>query len=168
MLEFEPELLTAKFTSLGARYYTAGDYHQMYKSGQVTPLQVVETLLALTTKPDSLYSNAWADSHGADHLALEAARASTERWAAGKPLGVLDGIPIGVKDDIDVKGYVNHIGMRYDAAVPFFSPKEKTTWPIQKLQEAGAIVIGKNTMHEVGSGRQTSPLFSLMFRDVIS
>ncbi|RFU75559.1 amidase [Trichoderma arundinaceum] len=155
MIEFEPELLTSKYASSKARYYSASDYHELYKSGKTTPLKVVETLLSLTTKAGK-YSDAWADAHGAEKLAVEAAKASTERWAAGKPLGVLDGVPIGVKDDTNVKGYVNHVGMKYNPSIPFFAPKEESVWPVKKLQEAGAIVLGKNTMHELGSGTPTN------------
>lgn len=151
MIEFEPELLASKYASSKARYYSVSDYHDLYKSGRVTPLQVVETLLSLTTG-EGQYSDAWADAHGAEKLALEAAKASTERWAAGTPIGVLDGVPVGIKDDTDVKGYVNHVGMKHNASLPFFAPKEESAWPVKKLQEAGAVVLGKNTMHELGSG----------------
>lgn len=156
MLEFGPELLAARHAASKARYYTAGDYHDMYKAGKVTPLQVAEALLPLTKpggggKPGK-YEDAWADSHGKDHLALEAARASTERYAAGKPLGVLDGVPVGVKDDVDVKGYINHYGLKYDASVPWFKEQEESAWPVKTLQAAGAVVIGKLRMHELGSG----------------
>ncbi|KAL7939482.1 amidase signature enzyme [Trichoderma chlorosporum] len=150
MLEFEPELLTSRHASSKARYYSAADYHDLYKGGSATPLQVVETLLGLTTGGGK-YSDAWADAHGAEKLAIEAAKASTERWAAGRPLGILDGVPIGVKDDTDVKGYINHFGMKYNPSLPFFAPQEESVWPVRKLQEAGAIVLGKNKMHELGS-----------------
>lgn len=151
MIGFEPELLTSQHSSSKARYYSAADYHELYKTGRATPLQVIETLLGLTTGTGK-YSDAWADAHGAEKLAVEAAKASTERWAAGKPLGILDGVPIGVKDDTEVKGYVSHFGMKYNASLPFFAPQEETVWPVKKLQEAGAIVLGKNKMHELGSG----------------
>ncbi|KAF7555058.1 hypothetical protein G7046_g6644 [Stylonectria norvegica] len=154
MLDFEQELLRAKYASSGARYYTSSDYHEMYKSGAVTPLQVAEALLLLitrTTTPAKKYETGWVDSHSKNHLVLEAAKASTERYAAGKPLGVLDGVPVGVKDDTDVKGYNNHIGMKYDPALPVFKVKDESVWPVKKLQEAGAVVIGKNCMHELGS-----------------
>lgn len=150
MIAFEPELLTSKYASSKARYYTASDYHDLYRSGKATPLKVIETLLGLTTGAGA-YSDAWADAHGAEMLAVEAARESTERWAAGKPISVLDGVPIGVKDDTDVKGYINHNGMKYNPAEPFFSPQTESIWPVRKLQEAGAIVLGKNTMHELGA-----------------
>lgn len=155
MLGFEPHLLTAnKFPKSNGRYSTIADYHEKYKSGQLTPLHVAETILSLVAKPGR-YEDAWADSHNSDHLVLEAAKASTERYAAGKPLGIMDGVPIGVKDDTDVKGYINHIGMKYDASAPFFTAKTESAWLVLKLQEAGAVVIGKNRMHELGSG--TSP-----------
>ncbi|KAH8734769.1 amidase signature domain-containing protein [Ilyonectria robusta] len=154
MLEFDSELLQAKHTESKTPYYTANDYHEMYKSGKVTPFQVAEALLPLITRsgePAGTYQNAWVDSHGKDHLVLEAAKASTERWAAGKPLGILDGVPIGVKDDTAVKGYSNHNGMKYNPSVPFFKVQEESVWPVKKLQEAGAIVVGRNAMHELGS-----------------
>ncbi|KAK7430138.1 hypothetical protein QQZ08_003323 [Neonectria magnoliae] len=154
MLEFEPELLKAKYTSPAQRYWTASDYHEMYKAGKATPFQVVEALLPLIARgdiPNGTYENAWVDSHGKDHLVFEAAKASTDRWTAGKPLGVLDGVPIGVKDDTSVKGYSNHNGMKYNPSVPYFKEQEESAWPVRKLQEAGAIVIGKNAMHELGS-----------------
>lgn len=153
MLPLEKELLEASHVQQDAKYHTAHDYHEMYKSGQVTPLQVVEALLPLITRGQASgpYQNAWVDSHGKDDLVLEAARASTERWAAGKPLGILDGVPIGVKDDTSVKGYANHNGMKYNPSVPFFKDQEESVWPVRKLQEAGAIVVGKNAMHELGS-----------------
>lgn len=153
MLDFGPKLLT--INKPGARYYTASDYHEMYKSGQLTPRQVAETILSLTTNPGK-YDNAWADSHGADHLCLKVAEASTRRYAAGRSLGVLDGVPIGVKDDVSLEGYVSHIGMKYDASEPFFAAQKESAWPIQKLLQAGAVVIGKNRMHELGAGRSLS------------
>lgn len=155
MVEFGPAQLSPKNRG-DSHHYTASDYHAMYKSGQVTPLQVTRTILELTSKyskDKTIYQDAWADSHGADHLALEAARASTERYAAGKPLGILDGVPIGVKDDLSVKGYIDHEGMEYNKNVPFFTAADKTLWPIAALQDAGAIVVGKQRMHEIGCGK---------------
>lgn len=136
------------------RYYSAADYHELYKAGTVTPLQVARTILTAIKKgenPPSKYEDAWVNTPGKDELVLQAARESTDRYAKGKYLGVLDGVPIGIKDDVEVKGYVSHFGMKYAPGVPFFKEQEETLWPVKKLQEAGAIVIGKNKMHEVGS-----------------
>ena len=155
MLEFSPELLQSSSSRSGPRYYTANDYHQLYKAGKVTPLQVTEALLPLIRpgqQPAGLYEDAWYDAGGQEALALQGAKASTERWAAGKPLGILDGVPIGVKDELDVEGLRTHRGMKYNPALDIFKKQEKTLWPVKKLQDAGAVIVGKNTMHELGSG----------------
>lgn len=155
MLEIEADLLSTKDVKPESRYYTAMDYHEMYKIGKVTPLQVAQALLDVTRRAvgeNAKYADAWIDSQNRGSLVMEAAKASTERYAAGKYLGILDGVPIGVKDDTDVKGYVTHMGMKYNASVPWFREQTQSVWPVRKLQEAGAVVIGKNCMHELGSG----------------
>ena len=153
-LELGKDLTTPQPRDLPGRFYSVADYHELYKSGKATPLQVVDALLPLIrrdVKPPSKYANAWIHVHAEE--ALKAAKASTARWAAGKPLGILDGVPFGVKDDTDVKGYVSTYGMKAKASEPFFStPADETIWPVQKLEDAGAIMIGKNNQHEVGMG----------------
>ena len=155
MLDFEADLLQSKNAKSESRYYTACDYHEMYQSGKVTPLKVAKTLLDLTRRgegPTAKYADAWVDSQGREKMVMEAAKASTERYAAKKPLGVLDGVPVGIKDDTDVEGYVSHMGMKYHPSAPCFKEKTQSAWPVRKLQEAGALVIGKNCMHEIGAG----------------
>lgn len=162
LVPFENQLLEASTRPSSERYYSVADYHAAYISGAATPLQVVDTLLPLIAQkqqPQGLYENGWVNHHDSVHLALEAAKASTERYAQGKSLGVLDGVPIGVKDDTDVEGWVNHWGMNpYMSNNPNYKPVEKSCWPVLKLQQAGAIVIGKNRMHELGSGMLGHPL----------
>jgi hypothetical protein len=128
MLEFGSELVKSQYAESKARYYSASDYHEMYKSGKLTPLQVAEALLPHISRPDGKYSDGWAENHGKDHLILEA---------------------IGVKDDTDVKGFHNHIGMKYNPTIETFKEKKESSWPVKKLQEAGAVVVGKNAMHEL-------------------
>ena len=118
----------------------------------MTPLQVVEALLPLINRDvesPTEYSKAWLDIHVDEVLA--AARASTERWAQGKPIGVLDGVPFGVKADCDVKGYVNTMGMKVRDGYDYFArPCERSLWPVEKLEEAGAVMVGKMNQHEIG------------------
>jgi Asp-tRNA(Asn)/Glu-tRNA(Gln) amidotransferase A subunit family amidase len=118
----------------------------------VTPLQVVEALLPVIdrTRPNPTeYSTAWLDIHADEVLA--AARASTERWARGQPLGVLDGVPFGVKADCEVKGYVNTLGMAVRDEYDYFNqPAAESIWPVRKLEEMGAIMVGKMNQHEIG------------------
>ncbi len=150
--DFGDELWTPQPADLAGRFNSIADFYNLYKSGKATPLQVAEALLPLirrdVEKP-SKYAVAWIHIHPEEVLA--AAKASTERWAAGKPLGLLDGVPYGVKDDTHVKGYVSSLGMKVVPSEPFFTTVEdSTTWPVLKLQEAGAIMMGKMNQHEVG------------------
>jgi Asp-tRNA(Asn)/Glu-tRNA(Gln) amidotransferase A subunit family amidase len=82
-------------------------------------------------------------------LVRRAAEASTRRWKAGKTLGILDGVPFAVKDDVDVHGYKRHVGTSHD----YNQGREvDTSWCVRKCEEEGAILIGKLNMHELGSG----------------
>ncbi|KAM7222180.1 fatty acid amide hydrolase [Rhypophila decipiens] len=153
MIPVGPELTEQRPPAdLPGRFYTVADYTEAYKSGKLTPLQVVKTLLPLIRRDvekQSKYANAWIQSKPDEVLA--AARASTERWAVGKPIGVLDGVPFGVKDDTPVKGYVSTMGMKVNKAEKYFNtPATETAWPAQKLMDAGAIMLGKMNQHEVG------------------
>ncbi|KAJ1338292.1 aspartyl-tRNA(Asn)/glutamyl-tRNA(Gln) amidotransferase subunit A [Microdochium nivale] len=151
-LDIEPELMVRQPETLPGRFLSAADYHELYKSRAVTPLQVAEALLPLISRgqtPPAKYESAWAVTNRV--LVMEAAAASTERYASDNALGVLDGVPVGVKDDCDVEGYVSHTGLQYDAGQPYFTPARATTWPVKQLEAAGALMIGKLAMHELGS-----------------
>lgn len=76
------------------------------------------------------------------------AKASTERYKKGTPLSILDGIPVGVKDEIDIKGYPTRVGtVVYDNDI-----KKKDSTAVKRLRDAGCIIIGKTNMHEIGIG----------------
>jgi len=137
-------------------YYTAADYHALYLSGELTPTAVASTLLSLIAKdgPEkSLHAAAFFDAK--PDLVMHAAEASTRRYKAGKPLSVLDGVPTAVKDEYDMEGYRTCLGSGND-----YTPPERTaggddqdsitSWSVQKLQEAGCIIIGKLHMVEFG------------------
>ena len=44
---------------------------------------------------------------------LAEARASRERYRQNAPLGPLDGVPVTVKDEIDVEGYHTTVGTKF-------------------------------------------------------
>src|SRR4051794_5778812 len=61
---------------------------------------------------DSVLAHAQALNPGLNALfsirpeeAMAAARASERRWARGEPLGVLDGVPVTVKDSVAMTGW---------------------------------------------------------------
>ena len=81
-----------------------------------------------------------------DQAADEAARASERRWMAGRPLGLLDGVPATVKDLIDLAGFPTRRGSR----VTDPRPVEEDAPLVLGLKQAGAVILGKTTTTEFG------------------
>ncbi len=132
-----------------AKYYSTADYRRLYLSGTLTPRDVVETLLPLIRRDvpnPTEHSKAWLDTR-VDRV-LTAARESTQRYKENRSLGPLDGVPTAVKDEYDMEGYRTCLGSRNT----YFSPDDAhgSTWCVRKLEEAGAINLGKLSMHEFG------------------
>jgi len=136
------------------RFYTIEDFHNAYKSGALTPSDVLESLLPLIRRDVAQRSpHATSFTETKIELVRQAVEASTRRWKAGKPLGILDGVPFAVKDDLDVHGYKRHVGTSHDYTE---GRDVGTSWCVSKCEEEGAILIGKLNMHELGSGMSPS------------
>ena len=86
----------------GTKYRTVMDYHQLYLSGKATPTQVLTKVLQGC---DTLQHLHIFSSFRHDNVLQQAAE-SDERYKAGTPLSVFDGMPIGVKDVVHVQGHV--------------------------------------------------------------
>lgn len=80
--------------------------------------------------------------------ALGDARAADARLARGERCLPLGGVPIAIKDNIQVVGFANTAGT---PALANFFPKANAPI-IDKLLAAGAIVVGKTNMHELAFG----------------
>src|SRR5712671_2362611 len=78
--------------------------------------------------------------------ARAAAKASTDRWHRDEPTGVLDGVPVTIKDNIATKGQPVPLGA---ASVPLV-PAERDAPPVARLREAGAVIFSKTTMPDYG------------------
>jgi len=129
------------------RFWSVKDYHEAYLSKTLTPSEVIAALLPLVRRDvpkRTNHSTAFLQSR--EDLITAAAEASTKRYAEGKQLGVLDGIPIAIKDEVDLKGYKKCLGSKKDLTLK----TDETSWCVLKWQEEGAIVIGKTNMHEFG------------------
>ena len=134
-------------------YYSVVDYHALYLSGELTPTAVAKALLPLIRRDipsPSEYSIAWWESRV--DLILLAAEASTLRYKTNRPIGILDGIPVGIKDEYDVHGYRTSLGSKNDYTPIPAQGQSITSWCVVKLQEAGAINLGKLSMNEFGTG----------------
>ncbi len=80
-------------------------------------------------------------------LALEGARSVDERRARGTPLPI-DGLPVVIKDNVDVAGIPTTVGSRLFAGRVAAEDAEVT----RRLRGAGAVILGKTNMHELAFG----------------
>ena len=83
--------------------------------------------------------------------ALEEAQQADEEFAGGGGKGLLAGVPISVKDCIDVAG------VRCTNGSLFFKDyvPERDALIVQRLRRAGAVIVGKTNLHEFAYGSTT-------------
>lgn len=114
-----------------------------YRQRTLSPVEVTQAVLN--------HIAAWEPHIQATYLlrperALEQARASEARWARGEPLGLLDGVPATIKENIATEGDPLPAGT---AAVDLV-PAAADAPPAARMREAGAVVVSKTTMPDYG------------------
>lgn len=139
----EPWALSA--TELGSRF----------AAGHLTPVDALESILeridAVNPRINAIVT---LDTAGA----RAAAQASTARWREGRALGPLDGVPITIKDNLEVAG------LRCTWGSPLFAnhipPRDEL--PVARLRAAGAVVVGKTNCSEFAMvGHTDNAVFGL-------
>jgi aspartyl-tRNA(Asn)/glutamyl-tRNA(Gln) amidotransferase subunit A len=114
-----------------------------FRARQFSPSEVLEDVLAHVAVWEPHIKALYAfDPDGARAVA----KASTERWNKGEPTGVLDGVPVTIKDNIATKGQPVPLGAASVKLVP--SPVDAP--PAARLREAGAVIFSKTTMPDYG------------------
>ncbi len=114
-----------------------------FRGRQFSPTEVLEDVLAHIAVWEPHIKALYAfDPEGA----RAAAKASTERWQKGEPMGPLDGVPATIKDNIATKGVPVPLG----AATSKLVPSAVDAPPAARLREAGAVIFSKTTMPDYG------------------
>ena len=110
---------------------------------QFSPAEVLDDVLAHVAVWEPHLKALYAfDPDGARAMA----KASTERWQKSDPIGVLDGVPATIKENIATKGVPVPLGAATTTLVP--SPVDAP--PAARLREAGAVIFSKTTMPDYG------------------
>lgn len=131
-------------SSPAARKPSVLDYFHLYQTGSATPLSIAETIVAEITRLNRpLNALIFWDAEDI----LQQAAASADRWKDKKPLSPLDGVPVVVKDNTDVYPYPTSGGTLVASRL---AKSDATT--VARLRAAGAILLGKSNMHELGIG----------------
>lgn len=124
---------------------TAQELSDGYACRRFSPVEVTRALLARTRMLNGRLNALYVVD---DEGALAQAAAATERWARGRPLGPLDGVPTTIKDALPSIGQPSFRG---SAAHRADSQAFDTDAPaVARMREAGMVFLGKTTMPDFG------------------
>lgn len=123
----------------------ATELARLVAAKEVSPVEIVQAYLARVV---ALNGGLHAYLHVMEGEAMEAARRAEAAVLAGDPLGPLHGVPIGLKDLVNVKGQPTTGGSTILRGV--LAGDDATV--ARRLQAAGAIVLGKLNLHEFAFG----------------
>jgi len=133
---------------------TIDDIHGAYRSGAMTCRELVQAYLDRIAK---------FDKHGpainalitVNSEALDEAERLDAAYKASGPVGSLHGIPVIIKDQADVKGMPTTLGsLLFKNYYP-----DRESFVAEKLRQAGAVILGKATLGELGGGDTHGSLF---------
>ena len=121
----------------------AQDLLAAYRQRTLSPVEVTQAVLA--------HMERWEPHIRATYLlrpehALAQARQSEARWQRGEPQGLLDGVPVTIKENIATQGDPTPLGTAAVALVPAAADAP----PAARLREAGAVMVAKTTMPDYG------------------
>jgi len=126
-------------------YLTVEELGEQLRTRKISAVELTESYLARSEK---LGPRLHAYATLTRELALKEAHAAEQEIAAGKYRGPLHGIPYAAKDLLAVRGYPTTWG-----AAPYAEQQfDYDATVIQKLRQAGAILIGKAAMIELAGG----------------
>ncbi len=114
-----------------------------YARQAVSPVTVLESVLERMASWEPHLHATWAADADA---ARQGAQASAQRWQRGEPAGALDGVPVTVKENIASRGTPLPLGC---AATELVAATADAP-PMARLREAGAVLLAKTTMPDLG------------------
>jgi amidase len=129
-------------------FLTAVELAQKIRAGEISAVETMEAHLAQIEKVNPQVN---AIVTLLPEMAMEAARKADEKLARGEEVGPLHGLPVAHKDLVQTKGIRTTFGsLVYENFVP-----DEDALLVERLREAGAILLGKTNTPEFGAGSQT-------------
>ncbi|MBL94530.1 MAG: amidase [Magnetovibrio sp.] len=113
-----------------------------YQAKNTSPVEVIRAVFKkVSTHDRSLNAFRLVD----ESMALSEARKSESRWHKGEPLGILDGVPVSVKDVFSTKHWSTRWGSLLTTNKSEFNEDAPA---VARLREEGAVLIGKTNTSE--------------------
>ena len=133
---------------MGLLDLTAVELAGQIKSGKTTAVEPMEAVIAnIDSKEEELNCYVTFDREAA----LSAAKEAQKKIEAGELTGPLAGVPIAIKDNMCTEGVLTTCSSKIlGNFIPQFSSKA-----VKRIEEAGAVVIGKTNMDEFAMGSTT-------------
>jgi aspartyl-tRNA(Asn)/glutamyl-tRNA(Gln) amidotransferase subunit A len=137
--------MTAHTPSTHDSYCSLAQVSELIRQHQLSPVVLATTCLE---RIEHLQPQLNAFITVISETAIEDAKTAEQEIQHGRWKGFLHGIPIGIKDFYDTAG------IRTTAAFEHFKNRVPShdAAVVEKLKEAGAIIIGKTNMHTLGRG----------------
>lgn len=133
----------------GFRFQNVFDFATAYRNGTTTPVDVANRVIKAIKASNDGKTPLRAIINANEQDILRQAEASKKRIEAGKAYSILDGVPVAVKDELDMVPYATSVGTSIFGKDN--SASEDAT-VVARLRAAGALLIGKTNMHEIGIG----------------
>lgn len=145
-LDWEALQHDARDASADVPLSSVADYARAYRDGRTTPEAIAETVLQAIAagERDDPPLRAFIAVDRED--VLRQARAATERIRSGAARSIFDGVPVAVKDEVDQVPYPTTVGTCFFGRRP--ATEDSTV--VARLRAAGALLIGKTNMNEIG------------------
>lgn len=133
---------------MGLLDLTAVELVGQIKSGKTTAVEAMEAVIAnIDSKEEELNCYVTFDREAA----LSAAKEAQKKIEAGELTGPLAGVPIAIKDNMCTEGVLTTCSSKIlGNFIPQFSSEA-----VKRIEEAGAVVIGKTNMDEFAMGSTT-------------
>ena len=128
-------------------YLNAHEQAALIARKEISPVDLVQSSLSRIEASDEVL-RAWISVE--PERALDAARKAEAEIMGGNYRGPLHGLPYGVKDQLHAVGFLTTLGTRVLDEDEMVAPENATI--IDKLDAAGAILLGKQNLHEFGKG----------------
>jgi len=132
----------------GVHFATVRDYASAYREGRTTPEEIAHTALEAIESSDAAEPPLRAFIAVDEQDVLRQARDATRRIEEGQSLSPFDGVPAAVKDQIDMVPYPTTVGTSLLGA----AEADQDAGAVARMRSAGALLLGKNNMHELGTG----------------